>query len=393
MRLLYLCDSHIPSRATSGMQIMRMCSAFQQAGAEVTMVRPYRLGNRPEGYNGDLWQFYGVSPRFEVRTLPTLQTLRLAQMRWLSRALRFGPLASFVLARSRPGGKPFTCYSRSMLASWLMIKLRRFWGRRSACRGVFIELHDHPVSPRMQGVLAEADGIVAISHALRDRLILEIPEVAHRVWVEHDGVDVQVIRPDLLDREHARHRLGLDGTRGPVVLYTGRAIAGKGVDVLLASAPILEKVHAQVVIVGRVYEDQYLDQASALGSVTLVGFKPPAEVPDYLAAADILVLPTTSDLPYAAYTSPLKLFEYMASGRPIVASDLPVLREVLEDQVNALLFPPHDAAALAGAVERLWHDVELRRRLADQAWADVQSYSWNERATRILQRMNMGATP
>jgi glycosyltransferase involved in cell wall biosynthesis len=374
------------------MQIMRMCSAFQQAGAEVTMVRPYRLGNRPEGYNGDLWQFYGVSPPFEVRTLPTPQTLRLAQVRWLSRTLRVGPLACFTLARSRPRGKPFTCYSRSMLASWLMIKSRRLWGRHSACRAVFIELHDHPSSPRVQRMLAEADGVVAISRALRDRLILEIPEVAHRVWVEHDGVDLQVIRPDLLHREDARRRLGLEGSRGPVVLYTGRAIAGKGVDVLLDSAPILENVGAQVVIVGRVYEEQYVDQARALSSVALVGFKPPAEVPDYLAAADILVLPTTSGLPYAAYTSPLKLFEYMASGRPIVASDLPVLREVLKDQVNALLFPPQDAGALADSVERLWNDEELRRRLADQAWADVQSYAWYERATRILQRMNLGAT-
>jgi glycosyltransferase involved in cell wall biosynthesis len=109
-------------------------------------------------------------------------------------------------------------------------------------------------------------------------------------------------------------------------------------------------------------------------------------VPEYLAAADVMVMPTTEDLRYAAYTSPLKLFEYMATGNPVVASDLPVLREVLTDGANALLYPPRDAAALARAVRKLWSEPALGPALADQAWQDVQHYGWRARASRILER-------
>ena len=138
---------------------------------------------------------------------------------------------------------------------------------------------------------------------------------------------------------------------------------------------------------GLVSKEEYREQARRAGNVTLTGFVPPARVPEYLAAADILVMPTTPDLAYAAFTSPLKLFEYMASGRPVVASDIPVIREVLEPGVNALLYPPRDADALATAALRLVHEPGLSAVLAEQAWADVQQYGWQRRAQRILDRI------
>ena len=84
--------------------------------------------------------------------------------------------------------------------------------------------------------------------------------------------------------------------------------------------------------------------------MTFTGFVPPSDIPLYLAAADMLVMPTTPDLAYAAYTSPLKLFEYMASGRPIVASGLASVREVLDDGGNAVLYEANSAEGLAEAV-------------------------------------------
>jgi glycosyltransferase involved in cell wall biosynthesis len=99
------------------------------------------------------------------------------------------------------------------------------------------------------------------------------------------------------------------------------------------------------------------------------------------------VLPSTQSLAYAQYTSPLKLFEYMASGRPIVASDLPVLREILSDGENALLCPPDSVEAFTAAIRRLRDEPGLGARLAEQAWRDVQTYSWDERARRVSERL------
>ena len=96
----------------------------------------------------------------------------------------------------------------------------------------------------------------------------------------------------------------------------------------------------------------------------LTGFVPPREVPTYVAAADILVLPTSASIAYANYTSPLKLFEYMASGRPVICSNLPVITEILENRRNALFFEADDAPSLTAAVNELARKPELRSQLA-----------------------------
>src|ERR671912_2633308 len=79
MDIVYLCNAQIPSRSTNALQVMRMCDGFRRAGAEVTLVHPRRIGNRPEGYEGDLWRFYGIEERFSIVSLPTPLTRRAAR--------------------------------------------------------------------------------------------------------------------------------------------------------------------------------------------------------------------------------------------------------------------------------------------------------------------------
>jgi glycosyltransferase involved in cell wall biosynthesis len=117
--------------------------------------------------------------------------------------------------------------------------------------------------------------------------------------------------------------------------------------------------------------------------VTFTGLVEPARVPELLARADVLVLPNPASAISTRYTSPLKLFEYMAAGRPIVSSDLPSIREILRDNVNALLVAPGDPMALASAIDRLLRDPALAARLARTALDEVPSYSWPRRAERL----------
>ena len=141
------------------------------------------------------------------------------------------------------------------------------------------------------------------------------------------------------------------------------------------------------VIVGGVPPD--LDRirrlAGARRNVRTTGHRPPAEARRYLAAADVAIIPFSGATIIAReHTSPLKMFEYMAAGVPIVASDLPSLREVLRHEHNALLVPPDDNAALAAAIERLLSDHELAARLAGTARNEVADCTWNRRAAGIV---------
>ncbi len=118
------------------------------------------------------------------------------------------------------------------------------------------------------------------------------------------------------------------------------------------------------------------------------GFLPPPEVATERANADLFVIPLLDSTTARVFTSPLKLFEAMASARAIVASDLPSLREVLENEENALLVPPGDPEALATSIQRLAKDPGLAKRLAERAAMDVRRYSWEERGRKLHQLLN-----
>jgi glycosyltransferase involved in cell wall biosynthesis len=118
------------------------------------------------------------------------------------------------------------------------------------------------------------------------------------------------------------------------------------------------------------------------GRMTFAGLVGPARVSALLRDADVLVMPTT-ETRWARYTSPLKLFEYMAAGKPIVASDLPAIREILTDGENACLVAPGDAHALAAGIRRVLDDPALAARIARRAFEDAAAYSWDRRAERL----------
>lgn len=384
MRIVYLAGTQIPSRATNGIQVMRMCAAFASKGADVTLVHPRRFGNRPEGFKGNLWSFYGVTESFRIVTLPTPLSLRLAEFKRFARVARGIPLAGWVIGRSRPGARPFVVYSRSMLGAWLAIQARRLWGTRTACRGVYVEMHDAPPTERDRKMLAQTDGVVAISAALRDHLVAEVPSLAGRLSVQHDGVNENLVWRPTLRVESVRRRLGIE-PGATVVGYSGRINAAKGLDTVLRAAELLRTSPVHFLLVGKVYGDVDAAAARSAGNVTLTGFVPPVDVPSYLAAADILVMPSSAKLPYARFTSPLKLFEYFAAERPVICSDLPVLREIVQHERNALLFTADDARSLAASVERLRTDQSLRDTLAQQGRRDVMRFTWESRAEEILE--------
>jgi glycosyltransferase involved in cell wall biosynthesis len=126
-----------------------------------------------------------------------------------------------------------------------------------------------------------------------------------------------------------------------------------------------------------------------LTNITLTGFIPNAELPRYQAACDILLMPyqrkvaASSGGDIAKFLSPMKLFEYLASGRAILSSDLPVLQEVLTPQ-NAVLLPSDNSAAWVAAIRDLQSRPQKRAALAAQAQTDAQRYSWEARAEQIL---------
>jgi glycosyltransferase involved in cell wall biosynthesis len=207
---------------------------------------------------------------------------------------------------------------------------------------------------------------------------------ADKLIVLPDAVDViQFGRPEELPSSPYQKP-------GPHVAYIGHLYDYKGIPTVLAAAALLPDI--QFHLVGGLPED--IDRQEArieemgLQNVILHGLKPQVEVPPYLWHADVLLLPPSQYHPSAQWTSPLKLGEYLASGTPVVATDILALRDwVTEDEVEFVA--PDDAEALAGGIQHLLADGTRRQSLRTAGFRKAEELSYERRAEAILERIGL----
>lgn len=386
MSLVYATTARLPSEFAHGLQIVENCAAFAEAGAEVTLCAARRRHtSRPAGGVADPREYYGVGG-FDLVRLPCLDlaghdrgpSLRLAN-------------ASFALAlwrflRGRPGGDVVYCRDPLVLA---------IVHRLLPDRPLVYEVHQMATSRRGvwndQRAIAGARLVVAVTSRLDDyarrlgaRATLVAPTGVRAARFAH-----------LPARDDARARLGLPADAF-LVGYVGRLrTLGrlKGVDTVVDAAARAADVPVTLAVVGGPPVDvdavQRRWQANGLAPERLVapGEVAVAAVPTWLAALDVAVMTLPDSPHFAECASPLKLFEYLAAGLPIVASDLPSSREVLRHEHTALLVPPGDTAATAAALRRLFGDPGLRETLGRRARALGASYTLDVRARGITDAM------
>ncbi|HVU80073.1 MAG TPA: glycosyltransferase family 4 protein [Candidatus Paceibacterota bacterium] len=364
MKVFYAAAMRLPTERAHGLQVMKMCEALAQEGAEVELLVPRRANS----IGTDPFEYYGVERLFKIRSLHTLDTSVWGQAGFWLHRLAFAAAVARRLAREREGA----LYSRDELVLALasfFIKLplafeahegRMNWAvRRAASRGRFVTV----ISRGLKGFF-EAHGIAGA-----------------RIEVLPDGVDFE--RFAGAPPSTMRQELGIHADE-PLVLYTGHLYAWKGADSLAQAARYLPQV--TFAFIGGTQRDlkDFKGIYGSLRNVRLLGWRPHAEMPGHLSAADVLVLPNSGIEDISRlYTSPLKMFEYMAAGKPIVASDLPSIREIL-DEATAYFTPPDDPEALARVIGAVLADPAGARRRGQAAQQGAKAYSWRERAKKLI---------
>ncbi len=383
MRITYFADVRFPLERANGIQTMETCYALAKRGHSVHLIV------RPDTHSParDPFAYYGLSPdsRLQVERAPVSGP---------STARRLGYLA-FSIGRALGKTRADVLLTRDLGVASALLHLPR------TLRPPLV-YESHGYAPDVAAALPD---LVATAARPSPRKLRRLAHREARVWQRADGyvTITSALRSELEQRFGSRQRIAVvpDGVRpGPrpvepgdrdrsrVVAYAGHLYAWKGVDVLLAALARIPE--ARGLIVGGHSEEPDLARTKAVADrlgigarVDFTGLVEPGRVPDLLRQADVLVLPNPASAISTRYTSPLKLFEYMAAGRPIVSSDLPSIREVISDDVNALLVPPGDAEALAAAIQRLLNDPALASRLARAALDEVPKYSWQRRAERL----------
>lgn len=382
----------LPTRQANGIQTVRMAEAFAALGLRVSL---YYLPQPRSPEN--ITKYYDIKmpinlKRFPRAILPLRKHFKLNG--------KWSAIPSFVHAFLWSGwvvqlasreAASFYFVREPMLAWWL--------GLRNLPT-VFEIHHDYTVGGIENPFIRPACGrpsiksVVAVTEHMRNDLVNFFGVPREKTFALPNGVDPQRFSNGCT-RDVARYQLGL-APEARVVVYTGQLFGEKGVDVLVRAAALLKDV--TVVIVGGdpVNKDRLgrLTREMGAQNVTLVNHVPPTEVNSYLKAANVLVLPHSAKVNESAkYTCPLKLFEYMAAGVPVVASDLPSIREVVRHGENAWLVKPDDPQALAQGIYSILRNDDVAQKLARQATTDIQSYTWERRASEIVKRMSMEIYP
>lgn len=355
MRIVYVANIRMPTEKAHGVQIAKMCETFTKLGHEVELIVP----DRKTHITTDAFNYYGIERAFSITRLNAWDTVGYGMFGFLLESISFARAVrrylhdreydvlygrdEFVLARLQA---PYTWETHT--GSW----------NRAARR-----------------VSKSAQKIIAISQGLKDFYVGRGVS-ADKIIVAHDGIDLeQFAHPE--SKESARARLGLPQDK-KIAMYIGRLDGWKGVETLLEASLTLSSEWLVVIIGGE--PEQVAKLSDKYPAVRFLGYRPYKELADNQSAADVLVLPGTGkDVVSVRFTSPLKLFAYMASGRPIVTSDLPSIREVL-DEKSAVLISPDNAQALADGIQK----ASSNEGLALTAGLLVQGYSWEARALAIL---------
>mgnify|MGYP001568114426 FL=1 len=351
---------------------MKMCEAFADIGHKVELIVPWRFNF----IKIEPFEYYGVKKNFKITKLPSLDLVWLGRIGFWAQSFTFAEVSGWYALFK----KADIFYSRDELPLFNLGFFKR---------NLFWEAHDGRLNFIIKNIIKRCAGIITITEGLKD-FYARNGTAREKIFVAPDGVDLEKFTINL-NKEECRERFSLPQNK-KIIMYTGHLYDWKGSDILLEAAREFESKNSEseslFVFVGGTKKDIEIFKSKAesvkLSNIKILGHKPHYDIPYYLKAADVLVLPNRGDNDISRrYTSPMKLFEYMASGNPIVASDLPSIREIL-NETNAVLVKPDDSKELANGVIKVLRDDDLSGKISKQALENIKEYTWQKRADKII---------
>ncbi len=374
MRIACISTSLVPSITANSIQVMKVCQAMTQLGHQVHLWVP-----GCDAFPFDrMKQQYGLENDFEISWLPSRRSFK-----------RYDFTITSIKTVNR--------WNPDLIYTWLP---QAAWGGMVFTKKpVILEMHDR--TSGMFGLFwlkqflksVAKKELVVVSRALKKALEVQTGRTIaeNEVVIAPNGVDLRRYQ-GLPDPGAARQELKLE--QKVTVGYTGHFYAGRGVEILFKLAVAYPDI--QFLWIGgrekELEEVRHRLTDEQLRNVILTGFVDNSQISLYQAACEILLMPYEMAIAGSSggnsvdICSPMKMFEYMAAGRAIISSDLPVIHEVLDDR-SALFCPPEDAASWVAAVGKLLDDPTLREAQGNNARMRIRDYSIINRQEKILKFM------
>ena len=377
MKILYIANIRIPTEKAHGIQIMNMCNSFAKLGNKVELVIPDRNNNIME----DPFIFYNIKPNFYIKKFFCFDLIYLGFIGFLIQSVTFS-ISSYKYILNYNAD---IIYSRDPLLLFFL-SFRR--------KNIVWEVHTKKDDFLARILIKKLKLLVCISEGLKD-FYLSIGANPNKTIVAHDAVDLVVFNNIVEDKNTLRKEFNLPVDK-KIVSYVGKyKTMGmyKGVDELVQifSKAYVENGNLFFLFVG-INKEEIDDFKNVCKKYNLLekSYKIISHIPQisafrYLKVSDIAVMNYPDIDHYAHYMSPLKMFEYMASGCAIISTDLPSIREVLTNEKDSILVPVGDKESFVKAIVFLSKDYGFLQRLSYSAYGLVaEKYTWDKRAENIL---------
>jgi glycosyltransferase involved in cell wall biosynthesis len=373
-----LCNARFPSTAAHGVYLARLCESLAQEGHDVELIVPKRFGEVKD----DPFHYYDVKASFRITKIWSFDFLVFGKvLRKAAFILQYLNFYLFVLSHFLFRSRKRIIYTMDNLGCLLS-----FLGYR-----VIFETHVSIGGYRkyLLPLLHRSEKMVAVNSLIK-RDFVNAGFSPEKILVAPNGVDLSLFSNDL-SKEDLRKSRNLP-LSFKIISYVGKYKTmgvEKGVDEILRSFHEVQRKNTHLLIVGLGDDEkkEVTDRIQTMGipaeMYTLIGHVTQKEAASYMRLSDILVMNYPNTPYYATSMSPMKMFEYMASGNPIVATDLPSIKEVLNES-NACLIDPNKPDSLTGAFRSLLDSEQAAKRLSEAAKNDVLSYTWKKRAEKIL---------
>jgi glycosyltransferase involved in cell wall biosynthesis len=402
-KVIYVSNARLPTEKAHGYQISQMCQGFIKLGLDVRLISP----NRKTDITQSLKDYYNLSVELVPDKLYVLDLFPLIArfgkygrykilqtISFYIATISYAVSASFALKKL----KNDTCiyYFRDPLLLFLVSIL----SSDKILNNVVLELHSLPSSKLKnyiyQHFQKKLKSITSLTQQTKSKL-LEQGYFESNISVSPDGVDLDTFNLSISTKD-ARKKLNLPAA-ATIAMYVGKFHTNgmeKGIPEIIESAKyLINKYHDLIFcfVGGPLDRVPYYNELIVYNGLPLDRFlflekQPVKMVPIYLKAANMLLMPHPPTNFYMFYISPLKLFEYMVSRRPIVASDLLSIREILKDAINALLCVPGDSKSLAMKIELLINNPDMADKIAYEAFTEVKKYTWIQRADNIIKMLS-----
>lgn len=371
MKIVYISSSSIPSRTANSIHVMKMCQAFADNGHEVVLLAPNIYKEYENGVD-DIYEYYGVRKNFEIKKLWWL---------YIKGSSFIYSLAIFFYFLFNK--KPDIVYGRFLHGCYVATLFKNKVIFES--HAPIYENKNYELKLFKKFIKSKYfQKLVVISQALKNMYLENGYLSDDKIQVAHDGAD------EVKDFESKAELLG--DKNSLKVGYVGHLYKGRGIELIIECAKNVKDMSFH--IVGGTDEDiaYWEKQIEKLNidNIYFYGFVSPKEAVLYRNTFDIVLAPYAKKVSVAGNTgdtsrfmSPLKIFEYMAHKKAIVCSDIPVLREVLNEE-NSILVDPENSEEWIKAIDDL-KDIAIREKLSQKAYDKfIQEYRWIKRAEVII---------